>query len=359
MSVSGSFSFTALLNGTTINGHAAVANGPLVQRYNKTTSTYVPNFAALADNVKPYVYAHLNRSDNGVLVIPNAVTFAYNGTVLTFDGNGICTNTGLESTFKKMTKTVTIGGTAYDMPSLVIVGNLYSTSNVDNDLITISGTIEISGQSIAFSSVKCPVVIGEVEGNQFDLYITSSGDNYLTEAQKQVTLNASAMLNGALITDTSAYTFKWYKISGGGSTLLGTGASLLVDVAAVDSQMDIRCDILSGPTVVASAFASVYDATDPYIVALDVTGVTGDKIGLGQTALVTPHVKKRSTGEIVKDDSNNEKYTSFQFYITNNAGAAFVLTGQTQTTFTAPSVSITHADLLAAGGAINGYLTEA
>lgn len=352
MNTSNSFSFTALLNGTTINGHAGVINGPLVQRYNKTTGTYVPNFATMADNVKPYIYPHLNRSDNGAIMIPSSVTFAYNGTVLSFDVDGNCTNSNL---FKKVTKTVRIGGTDYNMPALMIINNMYSVSNTDNDMITISGTVEIGGQSISFSSIKAPVTIGVTEGNQYDLYITASGDTYLTDTNKSVILEATAMLNGAIITDLSGYQLKWYRLTD--NALLDSDSLLEVGVADVASRLDVRCDLIVSDTVVASAFGTVHDATDPYVLAFDITGITGDQIAEGQTAVVTPHVRKRSTGEIVKDTGGNEVYADFTFNTTNNAGAAFKLSAHPATSFTGSSASISYADVISSGGCINGYVT--
>lgn len=356
MKVSSSFSFTALLNGTTINGHAAVVNGPLVQRYNRTTGTYVPDFAAMADNVKPFVYAHLNRSDTGAVVTPVSVEFRYNGVLLTFDAGGACTNIGLEAIFKKATKQVTVGASTYQMPALVVIGNLYSSSNVDNDLITISGTVEIAGQSVPFSAVKQNVVIGEMEGNQYDVYISADGDIYLTEASQNVTLEAKAMLNGALMTDLAGYSFKYYKVSGSGETLIGSTQSKTISVADVDSQLDVRVDLIKGASILASSFITIYDATDPFIVRVDITGVSGDMIGEGQTAVVTPHVVKKSTGEIHKE-GGSEVYNSFAFNIQDNAGAAFLLTGRPTASFTAASASISYADIVRAGGGINGYIS--
>jgi len=356
MGISGSISLTALLNGTTLNGHAAVINGPLVQRYNKTTSTYIPNFATMSDNAKPFVYAHINRTDTGAIMVPTAVTFAYNGVALSFDANGACTTTGYTTIFKKIVKSVTIGSNTYQMPSLVIIGNLYSSSNTDNDIITINGTCEIAGKSLSFAEISQLVTIGETEGNQYDLYMSASGDTYLNDTNNSVVLTAHANLNGAQITDLSGYSIKWYKITTGGDVLLGSGQTVTIGVGDVDSQMNIRCDILTSNAVVASAYGTVYDASDPLEMQFAVTGITGSQIREGETAVITPHVVKRSSGEIYKEN-NAEVYTSFNFKTTNNAGSNYILSNETAASFMGSSASISFADTQAAGGAISLYVS--
>ena len=69
--INGSFQLFALMNGVNIRARMGVINGPLRQEYKKGTNICSPDWETSA--TKPLIYAHLNRDDNGSVLIPTTV----------------------------------------------------------------------------------------------------------------------------------------------------------------------------------------------------------------------------------------------------------------------------------------------
>lgn len=51
--IEGGFTLVALMDGTTINGILRVEGLPLIQRYNKGTNHFIPDFEKVAENEQP------------------------------------------------------------------------------------------------------------------------------------------------------------------------------------------------------------------------------------------------------------------------------------------------------------------
>ena len=80
-----------------------IINGPLRQEYKKREPVSVlPDWETSAN--KPLIYAHLNRDDNGVVLIPTTVDLFYNGAQIAFGEDGLSTTGALAGVFKKSTK---------------------------------------------------------------------------------------------------------------------------------------------------------------------------------------------------------------------------------------------------------------
>lgn len=101
MNLEGGFTLIGLMDGTTINGFIRVEGTPLVQRYNKGTSQFIPDFEGLADNMKPTLVTILRDVATGEIMIPHEITYKYNGVTLTFGSDGLSTNGGMTGYFKK------------------------------------------------------------------------------------------------------------------------------------------------------------------------------------------------------------------------------------------------------------------
>ena len=71
MNLEGSFTLIALMDGTTINGTLRVEGTPLVQRYNKGTVVFIPDFTALPENSRPTVVINLRDISYGSILVPN------------------------------------------------------------------------------------------------------------------------------------------------------------------------------------------------------------------------------------------------------------------------------------------------
>lgn len=351
MKLEGGFTLIGLMDGTTVNGFLRVEGTLLVQRYNKGTSQFTPDFEALADNKKPTLVIILRDVATGEIMKPQTITYKYNGVTLTFGSDGLSTNSGMTGYFKKLDSySATIGSQSYQLPALRVMKNLVPISGYDNDRISVSGTIEIGGQSIAFNELSKDVVIQESTGNAYDVIISDDKGGALTEAGESLTCTASLYKDGIEVTDYSGFTFQWVKLLGTGDTNWGTARTQKVTTGDIDNILKIRCDIKSGGSVVASGFTQITDYSDPYYVDFNITGITGNAIRSGETAVIKPVARKRS-------DGTDGGVSNWSWNIKDNAGNAFTLTGKSGATFTAASASVTYEDIKRADMGLSGSVS--
>lgn len=351
MKLEGGFTLIGLMDGTTVNGFLRVEGTPLVQRYNKGTSQFTPDFETLADNKKPTLVVILRDVSTGEIMAPQTISYKYNGVTLTFGSNGLSTNSGMTGYFKKLDSySATIGSQSYQLPALRVMKNLVPISGYDNDRISVSGTIEIGGQSIAFNELSKDVVIQESTGNAYDVIISDDKGGALTEAGESLTCTASLYKDGIEVTDYSGFTFQWVKLLGTGDTNWGTSRTQKVTTGDIDNILKLRCDIKSGGSVVASGFTQITDYSDPYYVDFNITGITGNAIRSGETAVIKPVARKRS-------DGTDGGVSSWSWNIKDNAGNAFTLTGKSGATFTAASASVTYEDIKRADMGLSGSVS--
>lgn len=351
MKLEGGFTLIGLMDGTTINGFLRVEGTPLVQRYNKGTSQFTPDFEALADNKKPTLVIILRDVATGEIMKPQTITYKYNGVTLTFGSDGLSTNSGMTGYFKKLDSySATIGSQSYQLPALRVMKNLVPISGYDNDRISVSGTIEVGGQSIAFNELSKDVVIQESTGNAYDVIISDDKGGALTEAGESLTCTASLYKDGIEVTNYSGYTFQWVKLLGTGDTNWGTSRTQKVTTGDIDNILKLRCDIKSGGSVVASGFTQITDYSDPYYVDFNITGITGNAIRSGETAVIKPVARKRS-------DGTDGGVSSWSWNIKDNAGNAFTLSGKSGATFTAASASVSYEDIKRADMGLSGSVS--
>lgn len=351
MKLEGGFTLIGLMDGTTINGFLRVEGTPLVQRYNKGTSQFTPDFETLADNKKPTLVVILRDVATGEIMKPQTITYKYNGVTLTFGSDGLSTNSGMTGYFKKLDSySATIGSQSYQLPALRVMKNLVPISGYDNDRISVSGTIEVGGQSIAFNELSKDVVIQESTGNAYDVIISDDKGGALTEAGESLTCTASLYKDGIEVTDYSGYTFQWVKLLGTGDTNWGTSRTQKVTTGDIDNILKLRCDIKSGGSVVASGFTQITDYSDPYYVDFNITGITGNAIRSGETAVIKPVARKRS-------DGTDGGVSSWSWNIKDNAGNAFTLSGKSGATFTAASASVSYEDIKRADMGLSGSVS--
>lgn len=351
--VQGGFSLVALLDGTTINGYLRVENTPLVQRYNKGTSQFVPDFEKLADNKKPVVVAILRDLSSGDVMTPQTVAFKYNGVELAFGEDGLSTGEGMAGTFKKLTDyPVSIGAQSYPMTALQVMKNLVPVSGYDNDRITVSGTVELGGQSIPFNELGTEVVIQESTGNQYDVLVTNDKGSALTEQGESLTEQVALYKDGILVSDMSGYSAEWFKCLPSGDVAMGAALTQAVTTDDVDNVLKLRVNIYQGGTLVASGFDEVTDFSDPYYVNVKITGISGNIVRNGQTATITPVAVKRGTGQ-----EQPELVANWSFNIKDNGGKDFILTGQDNATFQGASCQVSYADMQRAGMGLSGFIS--
>lgn len=350
--ISGSFYVTALIDGTTINGLVRVENLPLIQRYKKGTTSFTPDFEVLAENSRPVALPLLRLTSDGTVVVPSAVVFKYNSITLVFDPTTkLCTTSGFTGMFKLIDYSLTISSVTYVIPAIRVMKNLVPVSSYDNDLLTISGTVELGGQQIPFAEMSKEIVIEETTGNQYDVVLSNNKGSQLVTEGETLTETAAIYKDGVLATDLTGFSFAWYKVLGTGDALItGTSSSINIANADVDNVLKIRCDVSLSGSKIASGYDEITDFTDPYDMAFfNAAGVNSMQMKKGETLTVTPRIVKRSTGDVI---------TGYTFYITtkNSQGVDFILASQTTAIFTATSVNISYTDVMNAGRGLSGYV---
>ncbi len=354
MKLEGGFSLTALLDGSTINGVLRVEGTPLVQRYNKGTSQFVPDFKSLTDAKKPTAVLILRDASTGTVLKPQTIVWKYNSVPLTFDGAGKSTNEGMKGLFQKIDSHPTaIGSESVNLPALRVLDNLVPISGYDNDRLSVSGTIEINGRGVEFQELSKEVIIQETTGNAYDVVITDDRGSAITEKGETVTCTATLYKDGAEVGDYSGYKFQWVKLLGSGDVNWGTSRTQVVRETDIDNILKLRCDLYTKTdnVLVASGLTQISDFSDPYYVDFQITGITGNGVRSGQTATVKPVARKRSDGSI------NAAVKNWSFNIKDNAGADFILSGKSAATFSAESVAVTYADISRAKGGISGSVS--
>ena len=353
MNLEGSFTLIALMDGTTINGTLRVEGTPLVQRYNKGTVVFIPDFTALPENGRPTVVVILRDISDGGILVPNTIEYRYNDLLLTFDNNGLSTNSGMVGYFKKIDAyNTTIGGATYKVPALRVMKNLVPISGYDNDRITVSGTVEISGSSIGFNALSKEVVIQESTGNQYDALISNNKGSQLLTAGESLTDTVRIFKDGVEVTDYTGFTFQWVKMLGAGDTNWGTSRTQVVSTNDVDNVLKLRCDVKKDGSLVASGYDEITDFSDPYYTVIKITGISGNTVKKGETATITPVAAKRSTGEEVPS-----LIKSWTFSLKDDAGAAFILTGKDSATFTGTNAKIPFEDMVRAKMGLSGSIS--
>lgn len=364
--IEGGFSLIALLDGTTINGTLRVFGAPFVQKYVPGTTNFTPNFAdmSMSVNDRPTAVLMLRNLANGALMTPRDYTWYYNGVAMefalvedegVFNNKYMCSNiTGAEGEylFESLQYAYTIGTDTYYFPAIRVWGNLVPLSDANNDLLSVSGEVELNGQRIAFNDINLTIVIQEASGNKFDVTLTDNLGGAFTERSEEMTITCSLYNEGSRVEDLAGYTFKWYKMLGTGDEEI-TGDkvnsnTLKLTIDDIDSLLKVRCDVYqkSNNSFVAGGVLQVADNTDEYYVDFTITGITGNSIRTGETANITPVMRKR------RDGSNVELVSSWTFSLYKNDGTLYKTESEVQ------SISLSYAQVMSdCGGGMSGVVS--
>lgn len=344
---SGNFFIGAIINGTTINGMLR-STLPLVQRYTSESGVFYPDFESLAENARPVVYPFLRLTTDGSVVAPSVYKWYYNEVELTFDPTTKLSTTGnMAGVFKQIDYNVTVGSKNYTVPAIRIVKNLVPISGFDNDIIYMSGSIEIGGQQVPFEKLDKTITIEETTGNRYDLELVSDKEFGFNSENESMTVTLKVFKDAVEVTDLSAYNMKWYKVTGDGQVQIpgATTKNITLTTSDVDGTLVIRCDLLKDGGIIASAFESIRDFSDPYFIE-----APSQNLAVGETLTITPKVVTK-TGQPVAG------YTTFKFSIRDNEGSPYKPSKHTGAEFTGASCTLTYEDVIAAKRGINGYVT--
>ena len=323
---------SAIDDGTTLHAQL-LSDAPLVQAY--STQGAVPDWSSGG----PKVYVDLT-SGNGK-VSATSGSWSYEGTVLTFDSTThLSTNTGYVGWFKEITN-LTPSGYSSPVPCIQIMVNLATSGNVDNDIISFSGTYSVGNSaSIAFAVQTNVRITGKISAGIFG-YIEFVGDNdgnRITSDGQIKTMRA--VLYGAdggeiiaNATTPNKFTTAWYlndvSIGAGSAQVAADNVtyyqamkvaedSSLGSSKQVEDNAIIKCVFSytkDGSTLTYTAFEEVCDDTDAEQIMTRIvigdgsgTGSTGGDSSLraGQTAIVRSWVAPNSHLE--------DRDTSWQYF---------------------------------------------
>lgn len=341
--VSAALAIVAVSSGTTLNGYVRVDNGPLVQSWSKGSDKYTPDWEGLTEDKRPVVAVILRESSTGRIVVPSNPVFKYNGKVLAFGEDGLCTTEQFIGMFKRVTGyNVSIDSQSYPMTVMRIMKNLVPISGHDNDRITVSGEVEIDGHQVTFKELPTEVIIQESSGKQYDLVITSDKGTQITQPGETLELKASLYGGGDLINDLGDISLKWSKQLASGDTHFGTGRMQTIGANDIDGSLVVSCEAVRGGKSIAKSFITLFDLSDPILADFKVKGMSSDEqIYPGETGTLTPYAYKRKSGEEVA-------VASWDFSTFDGENRPFTLTGKDSNTFQGKDMQLTYADAVRA-----------
>lgn len=255
--ISNKFIVTALLDGQTVSGEL-VSTRSLWQAIDHSGNV-IPDWTSAAENNKPRLYPLLQSG--GEILQPKTITWRYNNEVIEFDATThLSTNSAFPGVFKEADYTPS-GGKL--VPSLLIMKNLASGSNEDNDTISMSGSVLVNDSELHFEAMQMVhITKASATANICELILVG-GKNTLQSDTDTVQIQAVYHTNESSVS-TSNYTVKWYwngsqqRTTTGGTdnhTITITGAEV-VDYVVVEARVFVE------GTQKAIAFVGIDDIGD-------------------------------------------------------------------------------------------------
>lgn len=357
-SISNQFIITALQDGSVVQGSLRI-NGSLSQNYNPSTQKTVPDWKADA-STRPSIYPVLRKG--ATYLSSSQLTtqkWLYNGVEIQFGEDGKSTNfkdTAGSALFKVSTTSVTLGGTAYNLPLLTVISNLASALNVDLDTIGFEGSVEIMGKQVDFSAAV-DVKIAQMTAQGY-LGVLSPESAIITAKGQSVAITAKLYTEDG--TAPSTWYTRWFN-AGTGEEYTGSKGqkSITINEADVTDNVIIRCDFYTDANYtnrVTTAFASIDDTQDPEYFYVSFNGSNSDfsgQLNPGESVEVTVWVATMEDRTAI-----DTRYTNFsvKFYDGN----------QTEITNGAPTmtssankgkVTITYDFVASHGYKVGGFVT--
>lgn len=298
--ISNQFTLTAIQSNITIQGRLMV-DGSTTQNYNPVSARCIPDWKTTVAK-RPKLYPIIRRSaaylsDASI----NNKKWYYNGDEILFNDDPESANYNkstnyLDSAgdpkFHRGTITKSLGGVSYTLPCLTIVGNLANAENVDLDIITFEGTVELNGTQVAFPPCSIEVKISQMTTQGY-LGLLSPESAIIAQKGDKATIAASLLNESG---DPVECWVTWKRGDGTAITADGTHIKITdttgvngvhtieVDDEAVTDNLVLRCDFYTDSRKrdqdrVTTAFASVDDAQDPEYLFISLDGKTGDYSG--------------------------------------------------------------------------------
>ncbi|MBR5402764.1 MAG: hypothetical protein IK113_00875 [Bacteroidales bacterium] len=288
---------------------------PLKQFITNGTNAVTPSFATYQPCIYPVIRSSLTATRLSPLV--SSVVWMYNGSVISFDANGLSTAMGAiaAGTFKSEVKTID----GFSVPTLTILKNIASASNIDSDTILFQATVNTGFSTTVSASIE--VGVEQTDGEAFIAYITVNNGGVIDDNVSTLTLRAHLMIGGS--EQSSNVTYAWYKMvvtngADGWVALNKTTQSITIAASDINSSELYKCVVsFSGKS--ADAVLEVADETDTLIIFPNPTDGAGNTVPeelnpTGQTAIIyAPEVRKRESQAV-------QSGFTFYYLLTNSSG---------------------------------------
>lgn len=257
LTVSGGVNISLLQNGDNLNT-VLQSNLPLYQTFKKGTQDYNPNWATLPNAQRPIIFPRVYSVMEATTMTPTNVTWKYNGINMTFDGSGVAT---APSVCAGKIKQIDHNSSK----ALQLIGNVASDTNNDSDIITFSGTISSSGQTVNVSA-EITLLIEEASANLYRLFLNTT-DDVIDGDETSLTMTAALFNSGAQVVTGVQYEF----LNQAGTILRAKSTTPTFEVtrAMIDSELMVVCKAYVSDAVVAQEQRQVWDSTDPYVIICD------------------------------------------------------------------------------------------
>lgn len=353
------FGLTAVINGMTFRAQIIrdTNSRAFFQFYDKDAHVCTPDWSD--NSLGPKFHVEVTDA-KGTTYNPTNLTLMWNGTEVTFgseDANGIALNTNgvlNPGTVKKWTEN--------SVTYFQIVDNIFDPGNDDNDQFYLTGQVRMQGgtmQTVRTETENVTVVKTASGGTSYYVLVEVTD---IKTAGGTGTCVAHLFSSASGTEVPSGLSYQWYNMTGASADACTAQdgysgvnqKTLTVPEGKVNGDELFRVDVtLNGTTY--SGYGQMHDWSDPYFIALEETSnVTGHNFGsITEDETVTVHayiVDKE--GEAVSGSGLKPAFT-----LVNAGGSALTAgTGYTYNSST-NSVSLTYAQVIAAGGGVTGYVT--
>lgn len=272
-----------------------------------------PDWTAEAN--RPVIYAEIYS--NLLRIIYTDDIWTYNVIKLTFDANGLSTNTGLVGTFKR----ITYNG----VPALKIMKNLASKENQDNDIIKLDCAIKVAGlDDRAQSSIT--VQIGRASADVYKGSIMPVDGKGFTIRETNGSVQALGKLFfGGAVVPNGDYTIEWKKQKNGvlvaltndaGATVVDTANhTITITAGMVNSAMNLYAVFKDkAGKELTTDIQGVVDASDPMYIDKGAVPANETIIEDTDTVVYTPKVLD-SSGAVMSEFNGK-----FKFFLSKEDG---------------------------------------
>lgn len=269
---------------------------PLKQFVSNGNNQVAPSFVTN----KPCIYPVVRSSLKATRIEPKTTGFkwSYNGVQITFDNSGLSQAVGsiAAGTFKSEIKTID----GFAVPTLTILKEIASASNIDSDTIEFYGIVDTGFESIVSASIE--IAIEQTDGEAYLAYISIDNGGVIDDDNTSLTATAHLLVGG--VDKNSGVTYAWYKMKvtngeDGWVSLNKTTQSITILAADVNSTELYKCVVTYGGKT-ASNVVEVADETDALIIYPNPTNSAGarvaEELSSVQTSIIyRPKVLKRDT----------------------------------------------------------------